>query len=103
MSDEQQPVRRELTVKEAGALGGEVRKKALGSEGYSRLGKAGGKATKERHASEHYSKIGAQGGQKMVETRGKEFFQEIGKKGGQRVRELIERGKRPAAGEPGAE
>jgi general stress protein YciG len=39
----------------------------------------------------------------MVETRGKEFFQEIGKKGGQRVRELIERGKRPAAGEPGAE
>jgi general stress protein YciG len=98
MSDEQgampnPPARRELTVKEAGLLGGKKRKEQLGTAGYQGLGKKGGQVTKERHGAEHYSKIGRQGGEKMRETRGPEFFSQIGKKGGSKVRELIAKGK----------
>jgi uncharacterized protein len=63
----------EMSVREAGRLGGAARKAALGSEGYSALGKAGGRATAERHGREHFAEIGA--------------------KGGARVRELIAKGK----------
>lgn len=67
----------EMSVREAGRKGGEVRRGQLGPEGYSRLGRKGGEATASTHGSAFYQQIGQKGG-------------EIG---GQRVRELVEQGK----------
>lgn len=50
-----------------------MRKRQLGPEGYSELGKMGGNVRKQQL--------------------GHEGYEELGQKGGQRVRELIEKGK----------
>lgn len=83
--------KKEMTVREAGRLGGDKRK-AAGAD-YSEMGRKGGQTTKKKYGPEHYSAIGKMGGETVRRERGPEFFSEIGKKGGQRVKELIERGK----------
>ena len=65
MVQEREP-KREMTVREAGRLGGQ--------------------AVKEKYGPEFYVEIGKKGGDAIAQTRGREFYVEIGKKGGQAVK-----------------
>lgn len=69
-----------------------------GEMSVSEAGRMGGEKTAETHGHEFYEEIGKKGGQKGGETTaeryGHEFYEEIGHKGGQKVRHLIEEGKK---------
>jgi len=113
------PARADMTVREAGRMGGNKVKKEYGPDFYSQIGTKGGEAVREAVDSgelpkDFYSKIGQKGGNKVAEESGPDFYSQIGKKGGnkvkkeygpdfysqigtkggQKVRELIERGKK---------
>lgn len=110
--------RSDLTVREAGRLGGNKVKEEYGPEFYSQIGTKGGEAVRdavesgelpqdfyskigqkggnkvaEEYGPEFYSQIGKKGGNKVKQEYGAEFYSQIGHKGGQKVKELIERGR----------
>ncbi len=78
---EQHEEKGDMTVREAGKMGGHK----------------GGERTAETHGHEFYEEIGKKGGhiggERTAETHGHEFYEEIGKKGGQKVHDLVEKGK----------
>ncbi|MFZ5469516.1 MAG: general stress protein B [Myxococcota bacterium] len=51
-----------MTVREAGALGGQARKAQLGSSGYAALGRKGGEKVAAQRGSAFYATIGQKGG-----------------------------------------
>jgi len=70
-----------MTVREAGKIGGEHTSESHGREFYQEIGHKGGEAG------------GQKGGEATKEKYGPEFYSEIGHKGGQKVKKLIEEGK----------
>ena len=69
--------KKEMTVSEAGRLGGTKRKDKIGSEGFKELGKKGGTKTKELYGSEYYEKIGRIGGETTKERHGLEHYEKM--------------------------
>jgi general stress protein YciG len=67
----------EMTVREAGRIGGSKVRDKYGSDFYKEIGRKGGSTTWKTHGKEFYQKIGKMGGEK----------------GGSRVRELTQKGK----------
>lgn len=57
-------------------------------------GKLGGNKVKQEYGPEFYSQIGKKGGETVSKNR--DHMREIGHKGGQRVKQLIEEGKKAA-------
>lgn len=85
----------ELTVAEAGRLGGRKVREQYGTEFFGEIGRKGGSTTRQRHGPEYYAEIGRKGGRKTAERHGPEFYEAIGRKGGRKAREAGE--KPPAA------
>jgi general stress protein YciG len=83
----------DMSVREAGQMGGEVRKEQLGPDGYSELGRQGVEALREQRGPDAMSEIGREGGQIRKQQLGPEGYSELGQKGGQRVSDLVEKGK----------
>jgi hypothetical protein len=63
----------DMSVREAGRIGGQARSEQLGPAGYAQLGRLGGQARKQQLGSEGYARLG--------------------RLGGQRVRDLVEKGR----------
>ena len=89
--------KRELTVREAGRLGGKRVVELYGHEFYQEIGSKGGARTSELYGPEFYGEIGSKGGTSTRDRHGPEFYQKIGKKGGAKIKELIKRGREAVA------
>lgn len=73
----------DLTVREAGRLGGEAVLEKYGRDFYATIGEKGGEARKEELGSEGYQQLGRKGGETVRDKYGPSFFAQIGGKGGQ--------------------
>lgn len=73
----------DLTVREAGRLGGEAVLEKYGRDFYAQIGGKGGEARKEELGSEGYQQLGRKGGETVRDRYGPSFFAQIGGKGGQ--------------------
>ncbi|MBI2941615.1 MAG: helix-turn-helix domain-containing protein [Chloroflexi bacterium] len=78
--------RKEMTVSEAGRLGGNLVKAKYGNEFYRKIGQKGGMTVAEERGVEFYAAIGRKGGAAVRDARGADFYSEIGRKGGAAVR-----------------
>ncbi|MHB1133638.1 MAG: general stress protein B [Chloroflexota bacterium] len=89
---------KDLTVEEAGRLGGEKVARKYGHGHFEEIGRKGGQrggeAVAGKYGHEHFEEIGRLGGEAVSEKYGHEHFEEIGRKGGEKVRDLIEKGRR---------
>lgn len=103
MSEEKVEPQQEMTVSQAGRLGGNRVKERYGPDYYGRIGRKGGRATSASRGPEYYSRIGSKGGNTTATRHGRSFYQAIGSKGGQRLKELVELGRREeeSAGDQG--
>lgn len=75
--------RGDLSVREAGRLGGEAVRDKYGSAFYAQIGEKGGEARKEDLGEGGYQELGRRGGVAVREKYGAEFFAQIGQKGGE--------------------
>ena len=95
MSEEE----KQLTVSEAGKIGGKRVKEKYGHEFYVEIGRKGGEATKKNLANDpdFYKRLGEKGGKKGGESTrdkyGPAFYEQIGAKGGKIVKELVQEAK----------
>lgn len=61
--DEEPPVKRPMTLSEAGRRGGEKVKKERGVGFYAEIGRKGGRRVAQSHGPEFYAEIGRKGGE----------------------------------------
>lgn len=83
----------DMSVREAGRLGGQARKQALGPDGYAELGHRGVDALREQHGPGAMATIGREGGHVRRGVLGPEGYARLGSQGGRRMRELVEKGR----------
>lgn len=62
-------MKKQLTIQEAGKLGGEATKRKQGKRFYSKIGQKGGRTTRDRHDASFFSTIGRLGGKKSAEQK----------------------------------
>ena len=101
--------RGEMTVKEAGRLGGESLKASLGadySDHFREIGKQGSQALREKMGGQAYldwlKEIAPLGGQEFAKTHSHEDFVKRGRTGGTRLRDSKEPGYFAEIGRKGA-
>jgi len=83
----------QMTVTEAGRMGGRLVSERYGAEFYEKIGKKGGSSTAQKYGPEFFGRIGKKGGRAVSQKYGPGHFEKIGRKGGQKVADLIERAK----------
>src|SRR2546428_11369784 len=89
----------QMTVTEAGRMGGRLVSERYGPEFYEKIGKKGGSSTAKKYGRDFFGKIGKKGGRAVSQKYGPGHFERIGRKGGQKVADLIERAKALEIGE----
>lgn len=85
--------RGEMSVREAGHLGGESLKRKYGTSHFSGLAKLAAQAQIARMGrdayNEHLRIMASHGGEANYDRRGPEYYSELGKKGGEALKEKV--------------